>query len=171
MEAPDKNVEMTEHLQPSVLVIVLRLLGVIFLLDTAMAFAIAGFYALNNVSQWHNAYIGVLLLAHTFKYAVITVAVVKLFADWAGRTYYLAGHQLVERLGLLTATQTTYELAQVKSVAIQQGWLGRRFNYGTIKLTFASTGNQTIILLRDINEPKRYQDYINQHLQALRVVQ
>jgi hypothetical protein len=40
MEILYKNAQMTDHLQPIVIVIVLRLLGVIFLLDTAMAFVI-----------------------------------------------------------------------------------------------------------------------------------
>jgi uncharacterized membrane protein YdbT with pleckstrin-like domain len=166
MGTPDKNVQMTEHLQPSVLVIVLRLLGVIFLLDTAMAVVIAGFYALNNAHEWHNAYIGFLLLAHTFKYIVITVTVVKLFADWAGRAYYLTGHHLVERLGLVNTTETTYELSQVKSVVVQQAWLGRHFNYGTIKLKFAGGGKQTDLLLRDIHNPSRYKEYFDQYMQV-----
>lgn len=166
METPDKNVQMIEHLQPSVLVIVLRILGVIFLLDTAMALAIMGFYALNNAHEWHNAYIGILLLAHTFKYVVITITVVKLFANWAGRAYYLTDHHLIERLGLVNTTESTYELTQVESVIVQQTWLGRRFNYGTIKVKLSGGKKQTDLLLRDIHNPERYKDYFDQYMQV-----
>jgi uncharacterized membrane protein YdbT with pleckstrin-like domain len=102
------------------------------------------------------------LVAHTFKYILITVTVVELFADWAGRADYVTGHHLVERLGLVNTTETTYELSQVKSVVVQQIWLGLRFNYGTIKLKFDDGGKQTVLMLRDINNPARYKQYFEQ---------
>lgn len=152
------------HLQPSAVVIVLRILGVLFLLDTVLAFFILGFFGLNNFQEWHDAYIGVLLVAQTFKYIVVAVFVVKLFSKWAGRAYYLSGHHLIEKLGLVNTTETTYELSQVKSVVAQQSWLGRRFNFGTIKLKFAGSGKELEVILKDINNPNGYKDYFDQHL-------
>lgn len=166
MQPPDNEAQITEHLQPSVVVILLQLLVMLFLLDTVMAALIAGFYALNNVHEWHNTYIAVLLLLHTVKYLFVTAIVVKLFSQWAGRSYYIHGHHLIERLGLVNITETTYELSQVKSVIIQQPWLGRRFNYGTIKLSFAGGGETKQLILRDINNPARYKAYIDQHMQV-----
>lgn len=155
-----------EHLQPSVLVIVLRLLTALFFLDTLLALIILGFFVLNNAHDWHNSYIWFLLLANTIKYVILSALIVQLFADWAGRAYYLAGHHLIERLGLVNLTETTYELSQVKSVIIKQSWLARRFNFGTILLSFAGSGKEKEVVLRDINNPMTYKKYFDEHLQV-----
>lgn len=155
-----------EHLQPSVLVIVLKLIGTLFLLDTLYAFVIVGFYGLQNFHSWHDSYILGLLLSHTAKYALITGFIIQIFVDWAGRAYYLSGHHLIEKIGILNITETTHELSQVKSVVLSQTWLARRFNYGTIKLTFAGAGKEKEILLRNINNPVEYKQYFDDHLQV-----
>lgn len=154
-----------EHLQPSVLVIVLRLLGALFFLDTLLALLITGFFVLNNAHDWHDSYVLFLLLAQIAKYLVVTALVIQLFGEWSGRAYYLSGHHLIERLGLVNITETTYELSQVKSVIVKQSWLARRFNYGTITLSFAGSGEEKVVILRDINNPMTYKKYFDDHLQ------
>lgn len=166
MESPNNLNRRLEHLQLSVLVIVLRLLAVLFLLDTIYALTIIGYFGLSNAHEWHNSYIWFLWLAHIVKYIIVTILVIRLFADWAGRAYYLAGHHLIERLGLVNNTETTYELSQVKSVVVKQNWLGRHFNYGTIKLSFAGSGVTKDVILRDIHNPNVYKEYFDQHLQV-----
>ena len=155
-----------EHLQPNVLVVVLRLLAALFLLDTTYALLLFGFFALNDVHEWHSSYIALMILVLAIKYGITAVFTTKLFADWAGRAYYLSGHHLFERLGLVNITETTYELSQVKSVIVHQSWLGRRFNYGTIKLSFAGSDKQQEIMLRDVNNPMKYKRYFDDHLQV-----
>lgn len=166
--SPDQSSEanpVLEHLQPSVLVIVLKLLITLFVLDTVYSFLVLGFLGLNNVHQWHNTYILLLWLANTVKYVFISVLVVRLFADWAGNAYYLAGHHLVERIGLINTTETTYEMSQIKSIIVQQSWFGHRFNFGTIRLTFAGAGKDQSVIIRDVTNPNEYKKYFDRHLQ------
>lgn len=166
IEKTKDSSEITEHLQPSVIVLLFRLLGAIFLLDTVYSFLILGFFALNNVHDWHDPYVLLLWLADIAKYLIITGMAIKIFAQWAGRNYYIHGHHLVERLGLVNITETTHELSQVKSVIVRQAWLGRRFNYGTIKLNFAGSAPVEEVVLRDITNPARYKDHFDQHMQV-----
>lgn len=160
------NKPQMEHLQPSVIVIVLRLLAVLFFLDTIIALIILGFFALGNVHEWHNSYILFLLFANTVKYLFLSALIVQMFGDWVGRAYYLSGHHLIERLGLVNVTETTYELSQVKSVIVKQSWLARRFNFGTIVLSFAGGGKEKEVVLRDINNAMTYKQYFDEHLQV-----
>lgn len=166
MEKPKANAAVTEHLQPSIVVLLFRVLGTIFLLDTVYSLIILGFFSLNDIHDWHNPYILLLWLANIAKYLIITVMVIKLFMQWAGRAYYMRGHHLIERIGLVNITETTHELSQVKSVIVRQTWLGRRFNYGTIKLSFAGSGGVEEVILRDITNPTRYKKYFDQHMQV-----
>ncbi len=167
MEPPKSTLPTTvEHLQPSVLIVAFRVLAVLFMFDTVFILLLVGFFGLNNAHEWHNSYIVFLLLVDMVKYIAISVMVIKLFSEWAGRAYYLSGHHLIERLGLVNITETTYELSQVKSVIVFQSWLGRRFNFGTITLSFAGTGKKQELTLRDINTPVKYKEYFDQHLQV-----
>ena len=158
-----------EHLQPSVLVIVGKLLCSIFILDTIYIALLAGFFGLNNFHDWHDSYILLLAVAHTTKYVAISYVVIQLFTQWAGRSYYITGSHLIQRLGLINITETTFELSQLKSVVMKQGWLGRRFNYGTITLafTFAAYGEEHGgVTLHEVTNPHRYKQYFDQYLQG-----
>lgn len=160
------NVRVNEHLQPSVIVLLFRLLGVIFLFDTVYSFLILGFFGLSNVHDWHNSYILLLWLTSIVKYLMITGITIKIFAQWAGRNYFVRGHHMVERLGLINITEVTHELSQVKSVIVRQTWLGRRFNYGTVKLDFAGSSPAEEVIIRDITDPAKYRKYFDQHMQV-----
>jgi uncharacterized membrane protein YdbT with pleckstrin-like domain len=165
MEEVSKPNPALEHLQPSVLVIVLKLLAILFMLDTLYSLLLFGFLGLNNAHEWHNTYVALLWFANTLKYVFISALVIRLFADWSGHAYYLAGHHLVERIGLINITETTYEMSQIKSIIVQQSWFGRRFNFGTIKLTFAGAGKDQSVIMRDINDPTKYKKHFDNHLQ------
>lgn len=166
MEVADGKKQMVEHLQPSVVVILLRLIATIFMLDTLYAVLVLGFLGLNNFHEWHNSYIYGLLLTHTVKYVFITAVVIKLFIDWASRAYYLSGHHLIEKVAMVNITETTHELSQVKEVVVKRSWLGRRFNYGTIVLTLAGSAKSQDIIIRDVNNPMEYKRYFDEHLQV-----
>lgn len=166
MEQKAFEQSISEHLQPSVIVLLFRLLSVMFLLDTAYSILVLGFFVLNDIHDWHNPYVLALWLAAVLKYIVLAYAVIQLFTQWAGRRYYIHGHHLIEKLGLINITETTHELSQVKSVIVSQTWLGRRFNYGTIKLTIAGGTPAEEVLLRDVTDPSRYKQYFDQHLQV-----
>ncbi len=166
METVKGEKQMVEHLQPSVVVILLRLMATIFMLDTVYALLVLGFFGLNNFHEWHDSYIFVLLLTHLVKYIFITAIVMKLFIDWASRAYYLSGHHLIEKVGLVNITETTHELSQVKEVVVKRTWLGRRFNYGTIILTLAGSAKAQDVIIRDVNNPMEYKRYFDEHLQV-----
>lgn len=166
MEPTESKKQMVEHIQPSPVVIMLRLITIVFLLDTLYALLVMGFFSLDSLHGWHDSYIGFLLLSHIVKYVFITVIVIKLFADWAGRAYYLSGHHLIERIGLINTTETTHELSQVKAVAVKRSWLGHRFNFGTIVLTFAGSADPQDVVIRDVSKPMDYKRYFDEYLQV-----
>lgn len=156
-------------MQPSIILIVLKLLASLFIVDTLYALLLLGFLGflgLNNVHQWHTAYVVFLVLVHTIKYVIVAGLVIQQFTEWAGRAYYLSGHHLVERIGLVNITETTHELSQVKSVVLSQTWVGRHFNFGTIKLSFVGNGKEKILALRNITNPGKYKKYFDEHLQV-----
>ena len=166
MDPEDNSPQMIEHLQPSFVVILLRIAAVLLFMDTLLAVIIAGFFLLNNIHDWHNSYIFLLLFLNGIKFLIVVAAITQMFFQWAGRNYYLSGHHLIEKLGLINITETTYELSQVKSVIVRQSWIARRLNYGTINLTLAGSNAKHPIVIRDINNPAKYKQYFDKHLQV-----
>lgn len=154
------------HLRPSVVVIVLRLLSALFMLNMLSVGLLLGFFALNNLHDWHASYIYALVLLALVNLGLLSTMVIQLFSSWAGRNYYLIGHHLIERLGILNITEKTHELSQVKSVVASQTWLGRRLNFGTIKLSFAGTSGDREVIIYDITDPSTYKRYFDEHLQV-----
>lgn len=154
------------HLRPSVVVIVMNLLAAVFLVNVVFIALLLGFFILNDLHQWHTSYIVGLIFLAIVNLAVLAGVVVQLFATWAGRNYYLLGHHLIEKRGIINITEITHELSQVKSVVSHQTWLGRRFNFGTIRLSFAGAAADKEIIIRDINDPYLYKQYFDEHLQV-----
>lgn len=165
MEASIHNQPMG-HLRPSVVVIVMRLLAALFMLNILFVALLLGFFGLNNLHEWHSSYIIALVLFALVNLGMLSAIVLQLFAAWAGRNYYLIGHHLIERLGILNITEITHELSQVKSVVARQTWLGRRFNFGTIQLSFAGAGGDKEVVIKDITDPNTYKKYFDEHLQV-----
>lgn len=154
------------HLRPSVVVIVMRLLAALFLLNILFVALLLGFFGLSNLHDWHASYVLALVALAFVNLGMLTAIVIQLFAAWAGRNYYLIGHHLIEKLGILNVTEVTHELSQMKSVVAYQTWLGRKFNFGTIKLSFAGAGSDREVVIRDITDPAAYKKYFDAHLQV-----
>lgn len=158
--------QLVEHLQPSIIVILLRILATIFIIDTLYALFIFAFYGLYDLHEWHDSYIFGLVLIHTVKFVFIVAIIIKLFIGWASRGYYLSGHQLIERVGILNTTEITHELSQVKEVVLKRSWLGRKFNYGTIILSLAGSSASQDVYIRDVKNAMEYKQYFDEHLQV-----
>lgn len=154
------------HLRPSVVVVVLRLLSSLFMLNILFVGLLLGFFGLNSLHEWHSSYILALVVFAFINLGILSAIVIQLFSAWAGRNYYLIGHHLIERLGILNITEITHELSQVKSVVASQTWLGRRFNFGTIRLSFAGASGDQEVVIRDIADPTTYKRYFDEHLQV-----
>ena len=166
MKKSENTEQLLEHLQPSIVVILLRIVAAMFVLDTLYALFIFAFYGLYDLQEWHDSYILGLVLIHTVKFVVITAIVIKLFVDWASRGYYLSGHQLIEKVGILNRTEITHDLSQVKEVVIKRSWLGRKLNYGTIILTLAGSSATQDVYIRDVKDAVEYKRYFDKHLQV-----
>lgn len=93
-------------------------------------------------------------------YLVITVALL-----WANNTFYIDGENLIKKTGIINIKEDMYELNTVRSMTVDQSWLGRIFHYGDITLkTSASGGYQVIVTIDGIQTPQKYKQMIKQCL-------
>ncbi len=83
---------------------------------------------------------------------------------WIGSFGYMVGHHLVIHRGIVTVDEKVYELNNLRTIAVEQGVLGRWFNYGDIMLTIAQAGVQEQVRLVGIADPRKYEKQFEQFL-------
>ena len=139
--------------QQSIAVLVIRLALLLFLVDTAYDLLFFGIVLLPPSQQFHGSVLILFWTAHTVKYVAMTYLLLKVVFQWSNRGHYVNGHYLIERQGVVSVTEKQHELEQLKSVTVQQDWLGKRFNYGTITLKLAASGYSETVVLPDVHNP------------------
>lgn len=71
--------------------------------------------------------------------------VLYLFLSWIFNYYYFKGDLLIHKRGIIWTTTDEYILSEVEVAIWEQGFFGKIFNFGTIKLFFS---NQEFVLKR-----------------------
>lgn len=85
--------------------------------------------------------------------------------SWTNSIYYISGKHLIKRTGILSTEEDIYEFDTVRSVAVNQTFLGRLLHYGDIALkTSASGGYQVIVTITGIQNPHKYEQMIKECL-------
>jgi membrane protein YdbS with pleckstrin-like domain len=127
------------HLEPirrSANALVLRLFGLLFLVETVYALIIGAFLYFSPPSSYYPAFVVVIGVLHVIKYILVTTAVVKMVLTWVSTSYLISGSHLIKHEGTLRVDEKIYELNQLKAVDVHQDWIGRHFHYGNIKLAY-----------------------------------
>lgn len=116
-------------------------------------------------------------LHHHVAIAIFVLEIVKILLQvflilnitlsWANKTYHINSRDkhLIRRTGILNIKEDTYEFNTVRSISVEQSWLGRIFRFGDVTLkTSASGGYQAILTIAGIQNPKKYEQMIKECL-------
>ncbi len=110
------------------------------------------------------AALGVLWLTQTLKFFVEICLVLTIVIPWASTHYYITDRQLIRYVGISRRDETIFDLENLKSIELHQGWFGRLFNYGNILLTFSSSGYTEKTTLFGVYNPKKYERFLKEKL-------
>lgn len=142
-----------EPIRQSTAALVIRLIILLFLVDTAYGLLFLGVILFNPTEPLHQGIFVLFLIAFVIKYIVLTYYVVRTVIQWSGKFCYLSDHFLIKKEGTVALTENRFELEQLKTVRIHQDWLGKRFNYGNVELKLAASGFSDTVVLSDIKDP------------------
>ena len=96
-------------------------------------------------------------LAEKFTWAAIAllwiVSSLKLWFDWKAKRYEISPDALIvhAKAGGFGTAQTLYRYESIVSVRMTQGFLGKQFGYGDIRVTIANIDHE--IVMNDIENP------------------
>jgi uncharacterized membrane protein YdbT with pleckstrin-like domain len=108
-------------------------------------------------NPYHEVALRILWVAFTVKFIIEAVFLALLVTGWAGINYYISDGHLVQYRGIRRRDENIFDLSILKTVEMHQGWWGRMFNYGDLRLFFSSSGYSETLILHAVYNPKRYE--------------
>lgn len=168
-----QNVEKTNHerhyapepIRGSIAILAIRVLLILFLLDGLYGFAFYTF-TLGIILPFdlHHHLSVVFFLLQIVKNFVQTALFLNVGLTWANNIYYLTERHIIKRSGIFTTSEEIYQYSNIRSVMINQSFIGKLLNYGDIYLkTSASGGYQGDIVISGIENPKKYKSILEKN--------
>lgn len=158
---PQKPVVAEYHIRQTVAIPITKLV-MIEIIITLISF-FARFLSFNYLGEILNNLILIveILVIQIFNlYLILNV-----IFSWLSIEYILRNDEIVIRQGLIKSKETTYEIANLQSMSINQSLMGRLFNFGTIRLFNPVLKEE--IFLEDIPNPKLYGAIIQNNEQQI----
>lgn len=155
--------ENTGPIRSSVIVLTTQI--IIPLLFTDIIYALLSYFFLRvhflnlglplNLDHYSLA---ILTIIHILKTLIQIYFVVQIVLKWAGYTYYIVDEHLIKREGIFTITEKSYDLKNIRTVAIHQSLIGKIFHYGDVVAeTSASGGYMENVTLIGVADPQKYE--------------
>ena len=145
--------------------LITRLVGALFMLETAYAVLLVFFIVLNSRgADFGTPLIVFLWVVHTVKFFAATYLIIKIVTETMTKRSYITRDHLVVDKGLFTIDEDVYELDQLKRLKVHQNTLGKRLGYGNIELRFGARGFEKTVFLAYVSAPRKYADLFGTHL-------
>lgn len=148
-----------EPIRSSVAILAMKLLVLLFVFEGLYA---GLFYVLNvgfNLPlEWHHHSSVILLGINIIKIGLEFLFILYLFFQWAGTSYFITKKHIIKRVGIFNSREEVFHFDNIRSITVNQSFLGKIFNYGDIELkTSASGGYQAALVLVSIDNPHKYE--------------
>ena len=161
----DKNLPVSaHHIRLSLIPVSVRIVGGIFLIDTVYALVLLVLASFSVGSTYvSQVFIGLLLL-HVLNFLFEVGLVLQTVLEWATTTYYINDEHLIRRSGVVRFQEDVYSLHSIRFVNVEEHWLSKMLNYGSVQLTFGMAGYREHVKLKGIVNPKKYEQLFRSYL-------
>lgn len=154
-----------EPIRGSVVVLATKLAAILLIFE--VAYAVADYVVTLGIPlpfDLHHHISLALFIVQATKIVLQLYLVVNVTLSWSNNTYILAGKHIIRRKGILHAEEDVFHFDNIRSISINQSFLGKLFNYGDITLkTSASGGYHGDVVMAAIANPKKYEEILNKY--------
>lgn len=159
----EKSVESMPYSYPihtSTAVVVFRIIGIqlfVGFLSLLLTLPLVAF------KEMITPYIPIIMLYAFLSIGIQTLNMILLvltFLEWIRMIYIIRPNEIIEQKGIWHIKENVYSTDKIEGVTVDQGIIGRIFNYGTIKIVNPVLGED--LYLVDIPDPFTYADVIRQ---------
>lgn len=156
--------EVVAPIRRNVLILAVRLFLVLFIADTIYAALLMATVLGYVATDLTTSYTVFLWAAHTVKNIVLTYLLIALVTNWISTLYFVSGGHLIRQRGVLRIKETVFQLTDIETVATNQSWLGRIFDFGDVTITFSIARQREEVKLYAINNPHRYEQLFSAYV-------
>ncbi len=157
-----------EPIRGSTILLVMQILFVMFIIDTFYSLLMYFLFQVDMLKNLHYALIGLLFIGHFLKNILEISFVVKHILNWANKVYYISDQHVTIKEGIFNIREKIYDLKIMRSVSVNQGWIGKLLRYGDITITTSASGgyNDEIDLV-GISHPENYKGLFKHCLEVV----
>ena len=163
------NQRVTEPIRESLVLFIFKITSILIITNLVymgLNFFLLRAFFLNHELPFNihdnTAYILTLLHFATTAFQVWGISTVVF--RWVGNSYHIKQKHLVQREGIMNCTEKIYDLDIVRSISIQQSWLGKIFRYGTVNVEISASGGYTDqATLSGVSDPRQYEKMLRRH--------
>ena len=77
---------------------------------------------------------------------------------WANNYYELKEDEVIQITGIISKTKKAYPVSDIQSITLQQGFMGRLFNYGNISFYIPTLGHD--LNFNEVSDPQEFIELI-----------
>lgn len=165
----DTQASITEPIRESVVLIIIKIATVLIATDLVYAlfnFILLRAFFLNNELPFniHDLTVYILTFLHLAKTTLQVWGISAIVFRWVGNSYFITQKHLVRHEGILNCIEKIYDLDIVRSISIQQSWLGKIFKYGSVNIEISASGGYTDqVTLNGVTNPQQYEKMLHRH--------
>ena len=165
----DNPVVITEPIRESVVLFVIKIAIVLIITDLVYAvlnFVLLRAFFLNHELPFniHDMTAYILTLLHVAKTAFQVWGISSIVFRWVGNSYHITDKYLVHHEGIINCIEKIYDMDIIRSISIQQLWLGKVFRYGSVNIEISASGGYTDqITLNGVTNPQQYEKMLRRH--------
>ncbi len=162
-EPPKAIPHTSDPIRSSTVILIWQIIVLLIVTDVIYAlinyfFLRVHFLNLNLPFDLDHYVIGILMIIHVFKTILQIYLLVQIVLKWAGQTYFIHNEHLVKREGIMTITEKSYDLKNIRAVTIHQSIIGKFFHFGDVVVeTSASGGYMERFVIIGISNPQKYE--------------
>ncbi len=160
----NKKGELFESVRGSTTVLMVKLLVILVLFDAAYAFI--SYLLTLGISlpfDLHHHISELLLGLQIIKNVFQMILILNVVLACTNNLYFFTDRHIIKRTGILHVNEEMYHYDNIRSITVNQSWIGKVLNYGDIVLKIsASGGYQDDIVLTGIENPKKYQSFLEE---------
>lgn len=153
-----------EPIHTSIIRLVMNVLATVFLVETAYGIVILGYIALRSDVEYDFAAILSLLGLQGLKFFALAYLIGQILIQDLSLTLIISGHYLIKTSGYIVEHEKIYDLGQLRSISVDQGWSGKIMHSGTLKLIFGARGYTETLSITGVHEPKHYENILEGYL-------
>ena len=135
--------------------LITRTISIAVVSDALLILTLLLLVAIRDTLGVDSTLAGLSILIFALKTMIMVFGLFTVLNDWLKTSYFVSNGQLVIYSTSAAKDSNVYNLSEVRSMKLDKGRLGSKFNHGNITLKFAQGSYKENVTLTDVSSPEQ----------------